>query len=173
MTSTLKVTEPESAYVETPFRIKNNPHSFGKWKNPFIDTLARANGCKVQVVKPKRTADNNAIVFGRAENAHKAIREFEGSATAAWTECCVRMKLDNVLTSDEPYSVAFYAKFLEGLREELSVKIAAHANEVDEVAREFPQSNAAYPVHTKLIEIDARSAEAAREAGRAYAYKIR
>lgn len=153
----------DGAFVPTSFRILNDPHKFGRWKNPLIDAVARANGCKVQVVRPEFKNADNAILFGRAKNAAKTIRMFHKIQKSAFIAVCDRMRLDGVHTSDKPYSVSFYAGYVEGIAEQLSESIAAHMLETSEVARQFPQSNEAYPVHTK---IDDRIASFGREAGR-------
>ena len=141
-----------SDYGQIPFCIKNNPHGFGKWKNPLIDAVARAYGCRLQVVKPASKHADNAILFGLAEKASKATYMFQQIQESAFEAVCNRMEVDGVPKSNRPYCVSYYAGYVHGITEQEQTRdrIAACADEADTVARMFPQSNETYPVHTNI-----------------------
>jgi hypothetical protein len=117
----------------------------------------------LQVVKPESQNADNAILFGRAANVRKAKRMFKNIQDSAFAAVCARMETEGVAKNDQPYSRSFYAGYVQGITEQLRDKIEANADEIDKVARQFPQSNQAYPVHTK---IDARIFDLGLAAGR-------
>jgi hypothetical protein len=144
-----------SAFIDNHFRVVRSD-SFGRWKTPVIDLVARAHGCRISRNGPE------LVIYGRTENANAAHNQFVAIETQTQNAACRALKARGMPTdnSTDPWCVSFYRGSAERLAEREQANILAHASEAAAVARKFPQVEVAYPQHNSfdpvVVEIGRR-----------------
>ena len=165
MTITAIATTDEPMYQDDSFvavavRIPNDLQGSASWKIPMLRTLAAACGTHIEVLKVSGSVANNVIIYGRRENIGFTQMMFlakrdekklpDGNMfTVASRQCCVYMKADGVPSSSWPYSWAFYAGFSAAVADSTTLRemTARNAQELTEIARQYPQVNREYKVN--------------------------